>query len=94
MNALNALCAKVRPYLVPALFCLTIVLAGQGVAFAQEETGVTITDIVSASDFTSMITNIGSSVSTVIKAAIGLAVGLFIVGFLFRILKKYVSRGA
>lgn len=78
------------------LVALALVFGLGTAAFAQEggDAGVTITDIVSPSEFTTMITNIATSAGTVVKAAIGLSVGLFIVGFLLRLVKRYTRAGA
>lgn len=91
---MSAIANKVRAYVVPCLFALTLVVVGPSAAFAQEGDPVTITEIVSASDFTSIVSSIASAVSPIVKAAIGLSVGLFIVGFLYRILRKYIRQGA
>jgi len=98
---MNSLISKVNAK-VPAVFSavkaalpMLAVLAVVGVsnlAFAQ--TGLSIEEIVPEADWTGMITDLGSKLGAVVKAMLGLAVGLLIVGILFRVVRKYASKGA
>lgn len=88
-TAFSKAASLVRVYL-PVL--VAVVALAAGVPAMAQESGLTVTDVVPAADFTSAITNIGDTMGTVIKAAIGLALGIFIVGFLYGIVRKFVKK--
>jgi len=92
VSAVSSFVKSVLPMLLLMGF---IAFASGGVAFAQGEAGtLSITEVVPQAEWTSMITDVGTKIGAVVKAMLGVAIGLLIVGILFRVVRKYASRGA
>jgi len=101
---MNTLISKVKSVPVaaflrsalPMLAVMTFMaLASGGVVFGQgDPPTLSITEVVPQAEWTSMISDLGTKIGAVVKAMLGVAIGLVIVGILFRVVRKYASKGA
>lgn len=64
-----------------------------GYVYAQEEPtpALTVTQVVSSSDFTAAITTLSTNVGVVVKAALGLSIGLFLAFFIYKVFRRFVK---
>lgn len=90
---INGICANVaaarRLLGVVAAVCFAFVFSA--VAHAQESSS--ITEVVSSSQWTTVLQDIASALSAVMIPVIGLAVGLMLVAILFKVVKRFLFAG-
>lgn len=79
---------SVLPMLIVAA---AITILGGGTIYAQEAEPFTVTEVVSSGDFTQAITTLSTSVGTVVKAALGLSIGLFLAFFIYKVFRRFVK---
>lgn len=90
------LVSRVRAVL-PMLVVMTVVaLTSGGISLAAEgdPPELSIKEVVPQAQWTSAIDSLKDKLAAVVVAMLGLAIGLLIVGILYRVVKKYASKGA
>jgi|GEM_PF-4058283 len=77
---------------LPVLIAVAMIAFGSGNLFAQEEgDAIAVKDIISQDDWENLIEGIVSAVTAVMKIILGIAVGYWLVGLLYRAIKKYAK---
>lgn len=77
-----------------SLFAVVAMFAGGSSAYAEDPATLTVTEIVPAADITTLISNMSSSIGGPVKTALGVSAGFVILAIIWRVVTKYMKRGA
>lgn len=84
----------VRSVLPMLIVTAAMAILSGGTVYAQEgepSPALTVTQVVTSSDFTTAITTLSTNVGVVVKAALGLSIGLFLAFFIYKVFRRFVK---